>query len=322
MTKPHVATARRRRAPAFTLVELLVVIFVVGLLTVIIVTVASKAVHGQRVANTRSIMDNTTLAIEQFATEDPFRAVYNVARGGAGGSRVEPTFGPYPPYQLDARQTSASSVGGIVEPLAVRTTPYTLEQRLHRDLGGGVGNVQDYVAINTQDREPNDDIRALYAYLRGANARLAGQIPPTALKPLKAGLVEFANPTGGGVTPGTNGLFDVFGIHDAWGVPLDYFLYVKLERYPRDDGTVGWRVSDRIPVLRSHGISREEYDADSEHSGGDIYSTPLPEPHAGVNDDGVLNSPNDGRTGGWVRARAAAAPGNASVEEEYGYLPE
>ena len=76
----------------FTIVELLVVVAVIGLLIGLVATIGSSAIHSQRAANTRQIMQLTTLALEQFAAEKPLRAFYNV--------KGEEGFGPYPPYQV------------------------------------------------------------------------------------------------------------------------------------------------------------------------------------------------------------------------------
>jgi hypothetical protein len=185
----------------------------------------------------------------------------------------------------------------------------------------------NFVGIDTTDSKPNDDNRALYTYLRVFSSGTLNQVPPSAIKRLTPlAPPEWVNPTGQGAPPTSglaNGAVDVLGIHDAWGVPLDYMLYVKLERYPRDDASrpVGWRVVDRIPVLRSHGLSRDAYEAGAEHSGGDIYSTTMPEPPADVDTNGFLRNANRSVSGGWVRARGAPAP-SGGEEEDYGFLPE
>lgn len=323
-----------RGAAAFTLVELLIAILIIGIITTLVLTIAAKGIYQQRKANTLAIMRGTTLALEQFASERPLRNTYGIRRVEVTGSwsgTIEPTFGDYPPYQLEGSNSSGNlNVRMIVEQSYLngsQSRPANLSQRLFLDLrpntSSGVTQ-NNVVRIDTSDPRPNDDNRALYTYLRVFNPRSLDQIPKNAFKPLtRTTTPEMVNPTAAGFNIGStpNGAIDVLGIHDAWGVPLDYILYVKLERYPRDDGSAGWRVKDRIPVLRSHGLERDAYEAGTFHSGGDIYSVPMPEPEAKVDANGALQNSNRSDNGGWVRARGAAASGSGNQEEDYSYLP-
>ncbi|MBL8878447.1 MAG: prepilin-type N-terminal cleavage/methylation domain-containing protein [Phycisphaerales bacterium] len=321
------------RVAAFTLIELLVAILIIGLITTLVLTIASKGVHQQKKANTLAIMRGTTLAIEQFAAERPLRNTYGIRRVEVTSSAsisIEPTFGDLPPYQLAGGSNSGSlSARTVVEQNylnASQNRPATLSDRLWWDLRPNPSVAQgNVVRIDTNDPKANDDNRALYTYLRVFSARSLDQIPRNALKPLTRPLQpEMVNPTGAGFNIGAtpNGAIDVLGIHDAWGVPLDYMLYVKLERYPRDDANNpnGWRVVDRIAVLRSHGMDRDAYDAGSEHSGGDIYSVPMPEPAAKMDANGALQNWNRGDNGGWIRAKGAPSV-NGGEEEDYEYVP-
>jgi hypothetical protein len=123
----------------------------------------------------------------------------------------------------------------------------------------------------------------------------------------------------------------VLAIHDAWGVPLDYMLYVKCEwklYVDRWNNTVqGFRVTERRPVLRSLGIKREVYDAtvsatptpsDRKFDPAQwLFSESLSTPLAGVTDyrTGMLPpNPNPvASANGWARAVALA--------DGYAYLP-
>ncbi len=94
---------------------------------------------------------------------------------------------------------------------------------------------------------------------------------------------------------------------------------------------VAWRVADRIPVLRSFGITREEYQA--EIGGTDafdpqlwIFSDPFPSPPADHSNNsfwqtGTLMG-SQPRENGWARAVGA---GDLSVavprEVAFGYVP-
>jgi len=305
---------------AFTLIEVLVVIVVIGVLIAALALVGGKVLRGQKVNQTLATMRSVRLAIDQFATENPLGSIYG---------RVDPvsgqkgTFGPFPPYQL--RPPSVHTLPQVIEPATER--PGTLAQRLTWDLSGnrqGSANSSWVLVNQSQQQRHNDDIRALYTYLRVYSPETLSQVPAAALARLRdkqadkpAG--EFVNPSGGGTTAGTAGLLDVFGIHDAWDVPLDYFLYVKLEwTLPRTGGSGVWRVVERVPVLRSRGIKREVYDVWVEQLRSDpnavpldsnatwILSDPLPAPPARQNDGTFWQSGGlaGGATNqnGWARA--------------------
>lgn len=288
---PHNAAWR-----GFSLVELMVVIAVLGLLVTAITLIAGRTIYNQRKANTLAIMRNCTLALEQFAQEDPLRAIYD--------RRDSPTFGPYPPYTLEGR-VDTDTVRGLLDGGA---TFNTLAARLHRDLGQEQGSLSDWVQLNESDQ--NDDARALYIYLKVFSPAAAGVLPQDRLKPLDPRSPEFVNPKGSGGRPGgrdrrgQSDWIDVFAVHDAWDVPLDYLLYVKVARNPEhdiDSRRPEWVIVDRRPVLRSRGIKRDAYEAGANDPQRWLFSEPLPQPWAEVDArDGRLT----GGTEGWLRAVA------------------
>jgi hypothetical protein len=287
--------------------------------------------NAHKVKATENTLRSVKMAIEEFATLDPLANIYDPKVGAK-------TFGAYPPYMLDnwLNVPEFSSVQRVLEPYTDNplSASYVLANRLHRDLSGpqfGNSNVRWYVSrtLDPPAHPADNDIRALYTYLKVFAPDTLTQLPKDAVKPLST-RSEYVNPTGGGTDPGSNGLVDVLGIYDAWGVPLNYLLYVKLE-WAMDPATGGgvWVVADRLPVVMSRGISREEYDAEA--SGTDaldpqkyIFSDPLPSPAAGglptsgtyavLRSDGILQ-PNNGPPplAGWARAKAAF--------EDYDYLP-
>lgn len=281
----------------FTLIELLIVIVVIGLLIAVIGLVGTRVMHSQKVRATESIMQGVTMALEQFQTENPLAAIYD--------TRARRTFGALPPYELE--RDPGTHVGAILEPAGA--DPGSLRDRLVRDLkipsGGGV-------VLAPSDQ--NDDIRALYAYLRIYAAGTLAQVREDSLRPLSA-TVEYIDRGSGPA-----GRVEVLGIHDAWGVPLSYFLYVKLEYGVLPSGQLGWRVTDRIPVLWSRGVEREAAGTATPDSW--IFSVPFPTPPAAQGDanfrvNGVLGSTTP-RDNGWARARAAnEQPG----PEVFGYVP-
>lgn len=297
-------------------------IFVIGVLTALLVGVGSAAITNNKRSQTRTVMNNLTLAIEQFAQENPFRILYD-RRGAA-------TFGPYPAYQLQRTGgNDPRAIAEIIEPGPPGGDNGTLANRLGRDFLDNVNAGNDLVQLPNNGRgDENNDNRALYTYLRIGSPGTLRQVPETAVKPLASVFVpggaerEFVNPSG--TASATDRRVDILGFHDAWGVPLDYFLYVKVDRFQRPDGTAGWRITDRIPVLRSHGIARDtlaNLDRRNPRDVSDaIFSAPMPHPEAGVNENGGLA--NDPGARGWLRARAGVPGGLRVAGEFYGYLPE
>lgn len=327
--------SRIRRPAGFTMIELLVVIVVLGLLISLVTAVAAKAIRQQKVRNTQQIMQNVTLALEQFGTENPLRAIYD--------RKDRETFGKYPPYQL-ANVTASGSVSAVLEPAHAFSTgspavPGRLIDRLARDVSAtGAPAVNDWVVIEDPN-DGNDDIRALYAYTKVYSPATLRLIPEDRLKPINSQSRDYVNPQGSAGTPGTPGALDwldILAIHDAWGVPLDYMLYVKCEwGLCRDPLTgiaqQGFRVVERRPVLRSRGIKREVYDAWVQSDPADptqrettlsppdkwLFSEELPRPWARVDDVGVLDDSSgsgQSRANGWVRA--------VGLNEDYGYQPD
>jgi len=316
----------RSACGAFTLVEIVVVVAVIGLLVALIAVAGTRLANSQKVNTTRNTMRLVHLAIDQFATEDPLRIAYTPQR--VGGTGAEPPFGPYPPYQVARRTLNPEySVAWAVDPNPpVKAWKHTLWDRLWRDLGNFSGAPKNWVYVD--DENPRDDIRALYAYLAVYTPGALGQIPDTVKKrlpdcpdPIRE--PEMVNPTGNGTLPGLPGAIDVLGIYDAWGVPLDYFLYVKLEfKVPPTGGTRTWVVTDRIPVLRSRGISPEEATLeDNAQRSPDpqrwIFSEKFPQPAVEADASGRLQSTSSG----WARARAGSGVNEPDIWDNYGFVP-
>jgi prepilin-type N-terminal cleavage/methylation domain-containing protein len=311
----------------FTLIELMIVIVVIGILIAALSLVGGRVVRAQKVKYTEMIMRNVTTAIDQFAAENPLRENYD--------GKNHKSFGPYPPYQLANwgiyGGTNENRVGAILERSheagGTQIVPtqllnnYTLATRLWGDLGNfGAG---DWVGINTND-PANDDIRALYTYLRVYSPGVVSQIPEDAIKPLTDN-PEFVDTAGNGDQALSNSKIDVFGIHDAWGVPLDYFLMVNV-KWGVLPGTnlAGWIVTDRIPVLRSRGMELETYESLSaaELSAQNdtwLFSEPFQTPAANVDNAGVIVGGSGPQIAGWVRARAGSA--QTGYAEDYPYVP-
>ncbi len=349
---------RRRSAarprPAFTLTELLVVIAIIVLLVSLIVTGVSVAVESQKRSYTQQIMRSTILAIEQFAEDNPMRLLYD--------QRDRGTFGPLPPYPLEYDRTVWSSNQPRVPHLIERNesrNPDDLPQerlrfRVARDLVGlspsqytsVSGNDTSDNAVLNLDDDPaspagwDNDNRALALYLQALAPSAFATIPPDAKRPLTyprnvypqalsfTETGEFVN-----TRVAANSLLSprqartpVLGIHDAWGVPLDYLIYVKIEYIGDRADDRGFRVVERRPVVRSRGVSREVYDAWLADPTATVlnkpenwyWSEPLPRPWADLTEGDSqvhwhANAPS--QANGWARGVASKHLG------DYGYLP-
>jgi len=247
--------------------------------------------------------------------------------------RGRETFGRYPPYQL-----ANFDVGGSVATALEAENPASdrLAERLWRDVGAGQGSIDSWVRLPNEG-DSNDDIRALFAYLRLFTPEALRLVPEDRLKPINPRQRDYVNPKGTGGEPGTAGGADwveILAIHDAWDVPLDYMLYAKLEwRVPPGGGDPEWVVTERRPVLRSRGIDREAYDAWVQSNRNDpparalrlsppdkwIFSEELPRPWLGggepgnIAPNGVINVSGT-QFNGWVRV--------VGLAEQYAYRPD
>ncbi|MBK9127598.1 MAG: type II secretion system protein [Phycisphaerales bacterium] len=330
--------------PAFTLVELLIVIAVIGLLIAMIAFAAGHLMQQQRTRYTESIMRSVSAAIDQFAATNPLRTTYDRPEAA--------TFGPFPPYMLAGNSdiaippTLPARVRDLfIEPIVPGPSGtdlnlngnYTLANRLWRDFAAdrlAGSQKSDWVDLDASDL--NDDNRALFVYLSVYSPGVLNQVPPDRIKPLKDG--EYVYPTGRGGESGvlgTEAALQVQAVHDAWDVPLDYFLYVKAEVRPNpvNPAQAAWQIADRRPALRSRGISRDEFDAAlssgnpasalAASATSPLYSQPFPTPairrgtwlDTNFGASGALPLGGDLRpeNNGWLRGKA--------LGDEYTYVP-
>lgn len=312
---------RRGRRPAarrgFTLIEVLIIIAVIGILVAALGLMGSHLLGSQKAQLTRSIIAGCEQAVTQFAEVNPLAGTYD---------RGRTTFGPYPPYQLHG--SNQGTVAAVLEPIATRTANYNLKTRLARDIAEGNGN-----RVNLIQNDDRDDIRAFYAYLRTFTPDALAEVPGSAQKSLTDDAERILAP------PGNSSQLDVpiLGIMDGWGVPLDYFLYVKLEP-DTSTSPIGWKVTSRTPVFRSRGIDRELYDAWLSNPGAPppdtkdtwIFSADFPTPAFGGASNnaqwnsGALPSTVSASTAGWARALGVLDPFTSAGREHpsaYGFVP-
>lgn len=342
----------------FTLVELLVVIAILVLLAGLIASGASRLHTQQKIRSTQQAMSNILLAIDNFSKENPLRLTYD--------RREDATFGPYPPYMLAnalANSGNGNSLSGLFDSVQTEwnnnfSTNYTLTYRLGRDLGDTSGNLSPTGRTAWTDLAQtaadliHDDNRALYAYLAAFSPSSLSLVPERNRARLST-RDEYLDRRGKLGQPNTQDAArtDVLGFVDAWGVPLDYALYVKVEwRTRRNPNTgaveAGFQVVDRVPVIRSHGVDREKYDvwvASNPNNPSarstkvldparQILTSDLPKPYARLASTDITAQPyqrgildvsagnGQVRAAGWLKL-AAGAGGVGAFQDDAKYRP-
>lgn len=325
--------ARRRQLPGFTLIELMVVVATIGLLVTLLIGIAGRALYVQRVRNTEAVMSNIQLAIDQFRELNPLRLQYD--------ARTRRSFGDLPPYQqfyngappaTPPLPQNITQIGTLVDPGGPNNGQVSanLRARIGRDLcgvaGGAIPNA-DIVTLADNDGD-NNDIRALYAYLRVFVPDAVQLVPDRYRRPLSVD-PEFFKP--GGPTAPDSERVEVFGFYDAWGVPLDYGMFARVELVP--DGTITghWSITERRALLRSRGVDEDVYKADRQlvRNGGQpidrtdkwIFNRAAPAPVAQLADarNGIMPNPSANliNSGGWVRVPAGYAGGTRRDDYDY-----
>ena len=357
---------RLSRLPAaFTIIELLVVIGVLTLLVTLVVATGSHLIEQQKRRNTQQIMQNLTLAVDIFAKDDPLHNFYN--------RKDAVSFGPYPPYQLRKGLNPApTDVAWLFEynppapppslgQLGFSTVQNKLSDRVARDLGCRLDlgeSINNYITIFDESAgSPDDDnyagdaltdARAFFTYMKLFSPEALKLIPEEYVKTPYLNRPrlqqDYVNPKNTGTNPDNPNarptLENMLVVHDAWGVPIDYMLYVKAElqvAVPRPsfinplDPSLRFVTAERRPVFRSLGIQRELYDTalrieplparriyDPDKW---LFSEALPRPYAGLLGskqdtfpDPSAGSSVKGDVNGWLRM--------VGVGEDYGYLPE
>ncbi len=307
----------KRHSPArgFTMVELLVVIIVIGILIGLLVTVSTHVLGQQKISLTQALETSLLATIDEFAAANPLRRTYDQS------DVAKKTFGPYPPYQLAGYGASGDTVTNVLEPDPPDGSSTTLLKRLARDFLSDVDehNDEDKLKISQDgNAAAHNANRALFAYLTTYARDSLSAFPPANIRPLP---VEDPDdfPEGEFINTGDErdsaNRTPVLGFYDAWGVPFEYLLYVKIELKPTGSGAGQWVVTDRRPVLMSRGVKPEQIANGNAPADKWIWSSELPSPQAKVDEDGELPSSPEPTDGGWVRA----VPEHVT---DIGYLPQ
>jgi prepilin-type N-terminal cleavage/methylation domain-containing protein len=304
MTARHPLTRPATRR-AFSLVELMIVIAILGLLVSIGVFVGSRVLYEQKVSQARATMQILTSVAEDFARVDPLR---NKNRGAT----METHFGGHPPYSLD----------DTVDFDDDNNRDFFADIRVvfHFYLANRQGSINNYVSELDPEPDANLDLWISILNFYG----LTRQFAPDLLDTIPEDIVvdppveqPFLIEPDGRLGDSDEQAVDVQAIVDPWGVPYQYLVYAKLE--PELDIGSGtsdpvWKVTEVIPVFMSYGAEPEKLAQALADPDRWIWSEDLPRPRANIDADGDLPSNATHDDAGWVRLRAFQAP--------YGFLPE
>lgn len=283
MTARHSPTHSTTRR-AFSLVELMIVIAILGILFGIGVFVGSRVLYEQKVSQARSTMQILTSVAEDFAAADPLVSRHRRLGGVA-------CFGQFPGYPIPA---------GLPSDLRFRDDITELNEVLMMYLTGNPGrSTSGWITGAGGDLTRWQSILSFYT--------LAQLYAPTALDLVPEDIVAdpptddalLVDPDGN-LNASDSRAVDVNGIVDPWGEPYQYMLYVKLEAeidIGSGDEDPVWAVAEVMPVFMSFGAESEKIEPALADPDRWIWSEDLPQPYAAVSD---LNDPSNDNAG-WIR---------------------
>ena len=289
--RPPVHPTSRR---AFSLVELMIVIAILGLLVGIGVFVGSRVRYEQKVSQARATMQILSSVAEDFAAADPL-ASRNRRLGGVA------CFGQFPGYPIpdDIPSAVEPRVSGFDE-LGFRDDITGLNNVLMMYLTGNPrASSNNWITNAGGDLNRWQSILSFYT--------LAQLYAPTTLDLIPEDIVAdpptddalLVDPDGN-LNASDSRAVDVNGLVDPWGEPYQYLLYVKLEAeidIGSGEEDPVWAVAEVMPVFMSFGAEPEKIDQALTDPDRWIWSEDLPQPYAKVND---LNDPSN-ENAGWIR---------------------
>ncbi|MCG3138083.1 MAG: hypothetical protein HJJLKODD_01941 [Phycisphaerae bacterium] len=266
--------------PAFTLVEMLMVIGIIALLLSMVLLIGQSSINDAREKDTRMLLGMLDNGIKAFADLNPYKSVRAATE----------RYGPYPPDDLMAFTIGQPSTGAPMyttgEALHGLTTSPQLRDLVPNLMPGAVGTyisfpiaatmevlTDDLNAAAPDDYVAQGDGKALSWGLR------AHPETRTIYENIPSRFIVTRPTTGAGseyFDQNANGSFDplvdkdVTYFVDGWGTPINYFSAINLrEGVALDDATEteatphGWlaqrmvTLNNKTPVLVSYGIDGE-----------------------------------------------------------------
>jgi len=235
-------TGSTERRSAFTLIELLVVMGIIAVLAGAVLVAAGSVLEGQKVRNTRTVLQVVSDAVEEFKREQQQRATITK------DPDYKKRFDLYPPDEIDWFTTLISTTkrkaqsfapgGALVAPGPGSKNGYDA-MRFYTD-----GTEDDFL-------EYRDQVAMIIAIenLGDASAaildRLDRRYRKTVVNPASATgddpAVFLDRPSPGTPLPNTiwdSGDKQVDYIIDAWGTPISYLAQRDFKRTNRPDATV------------------------------------------------------------------------------------
>lgn len=279
-----------RNGRAFSLVEMLVVIGIIGLLLSIVLIVGRGALNDAKVKDTRVMLSQLNSAIQSFADADPYKSV----------QRAKVRYGPYPPDSIRCFEPT---------PATPSPDPYLLTGGGGRfaKIGASGPYTDDYDPAIPPD--PNyiadSGIKTLVFFLRSQSAsrEIYDAIPDRFRVTVPAGdnagneYFDFNN----------NAMFDptidkeVQYLVDGWKHAIEYYSVRQLDPSENPPTSHAWvaqklvQANKNLPVLVSYGLDGDvqfkqgqtleaPYNDSSVGSGELFFASPLHEDNVYLDD--------------------------------------
>ncbi len=200
---PHgqLGAARRLRARAFTLVEIVVVVAIIGLLLTILISVGSSVIDDAKIKESIMTMSVIDTAIGQFADDSPLKGVV----------QYRSRYGDFPCDELEPFDIATGIPEALPPASWVRIGP-----------GGGTLDYPDSLGISDLLYR---DTKAMSLAIRLYGGEAAAVLDKVSNKFRRVTASEFFDRG----SDGTLNTDDVPLEHyvDAWGTPLEYYAVKK-----------------------------------------------------------------------------------------------
>ena len=259
-------TVGRRGAPAFTLVELLVVLVIITILVSAVLVGSTTLINRARSKKTELALQIVREAVEEFEREQTARPTITRVRQGAGSNEVRygDRYGLYPPDELElftevGLPGSSPAAGSLAvghsksRPVVVVPAP-----------SGGQGYPQMQFHPAADQEFEHRDLAALVLTIE-----MFGDASSTILEKLPD---EYRVPGAQFLDRDDNEKWDpetdqeIYHLVDGWGTPLNYFAQRDYDSGADSNNASGWnqastamvRLNGGQPVIVSYGPDGSE----------------------------------------------------------------